>query len=145
MKPAKLRLASALGLAAVAALPARAMTNPELNPELPPTLKSGAVTYMSGGISRDQQSAMERVASGYPLELHFLASGPAYGPSYVPVKIRDRTGKVVLDARSNGPLMLADVPDGHYTVSARHAGKTERLDVNVEHGKHEMLAFDWRR
>jgi hypothetical protein len=144
MRPAKLGLTSALGLALIAALPARAMMNPELNPELPPTMKNGAVKYMSGGISRDQQSAMERDASGYPLELRFLASGRAYAPAYVPVKIRNHSGKVILDATSDGPLMLADVPDGHYTVSARHAGRTETLDANVEHGKRETLAFDWK-
>ena len=133
------RLASVLGLAMVAALPARAT----INPELPPTLKTGPVTYMSGGISREQQSAMKHAASRYPLELRFLASGPAYGPAYVPVTIRDHAGHVVLDSASDGPLMLATLPDGRYTVSARHAGKTETLKANVRHGEHEMLAFDW--
>ncbi|HUH93347.1 MAG TPA: carboxypeptidase regulatory-like domain-containing protein [Casimicrobiaceae bacterium] len=144
MRQAKPGLAGVLGLAAIAALPARAMMNPEMNPELPPTLRSGAVKYMSGGISNDQQSAMERDASGYPLELRFLAGGRVYGPAYVPVKIRNPAGKVILDATSDGPLMLADLPDGHYTVSARHAGRTETLDANVEHGKRETLAFDWK-
>jgi hypothetical protein len=136
------RIAGALGFALIAAaLPVRAAINPDL---LPPKIRSGDVTYLSGGISRQQESAIERAAPGYPLELRFLASGPAYGPAYVPVTIRDRAGKVVLDAASDGPMMLADVPDGRYSVTARHAGKTETLEANVQHGKHRMLAFDWK-
>lgn len=134
-------IASALGLALIAALPARANTDPAL---LPPTLKSGPVTYMSGGISREQQFAMERDGSQYPLELRFVADGPAYALVYVPVTIRDSSGHVVLDASSDGPLLLANLPDGRYTVSAWYKGQKETLQANVEHGQHETLAFDWK-
>ena len=134
-------IASALGLALLAALPARASTNPDL---LPPTLKSGLVTYMSGGISREQQFAMERDSAQFPLELHFLASGPAYALAYVPVTIRDQSGRVVLDTSADGPLLLADLPDGQYTVSARYNGQTETLAGTIQHGQHQTLAFDWK-
>lgn len=134
-------IASALSLALISAPAAYANTNPDL---LPPVLKSGSVTYMSGGISREQKFAMERDSSRYPLELHFLAEGPAYALVYVPVTIRDSSGRVVLDASSDGPLMLADLPDGRYTVSAWYKGQEEKLQVDVRHGQQQTLAFDWK-
>ncbi|HTS20976.1 MAG TPA: carboxypeptidase regulatory-like domain-containing protein [Casimicrobiaceae bacterium] len=113
--------------------------------DVPPVHNSGSVSYVSGGISSEQQAAMERDWGGYPLELRFLAGGQAsWEPSYVPVTIKDHAGNVVLDASSYGPLMLAKLPDGEYTVSARYAGRTETLEADVENGKHTMLAFDWQ-
>ncbi len=141
MSDTGLRAAGALALVLMAAIPAWATTNPDL----PPKLTRGQVTYMTGGISREQQSAMKQAASRYSLELHFLVSGPAYVvPAYVPVTIEDRAGNVIFDASAYGPLMLAKLPDGRYTVSAQYAGKTETLDVRIRRGKRETLAFDWK-
>jgi hypothetical protein len=141
------RFAAALGLAIFATLPARAAIAPAstMNPDLPPTLRHGNVTYMSGGISRAQAAVIKRMARDYPLELHFLESGPAYGvPVYVPVTIKNRTGRTILDTTADGPFMLAKLPDGAYTVSAEHDGRVERLAANLAHGKHATLAFDWK-
>jgi hypothetical protein len=134
-------IGSVLALGLLATMPARAATNPDL----PPIITRGAITYMSGGISPEQESAMHHEAMAYSLELRFLESGRAYGaPAYVPVKIRNRSGEVVLDSSSDGPLMLAKLPDGQYTVSARYGGKTEVLRANVNHGDHRTLVFDWK-
>jgi hypothetical protein len=131
-------LAAALGAATGAwAIP---------NATLPPEQTQGAVTYMSGGIGRSQQLAMKRAASRYALELEFLHTGKAYDGSlaYVPVTIKDRTGKVVFDAASDGPVMLLKLPAGRYTIIARNADKTDTARVSIEHGKHQTLAFDWK-
>jgi len=134
-------IASVLALGLVATTQVRAAPDPDL----PPIITRGAITYMSGGISPEQESAMQHEATAYSLELRFLESGRAYGaPAYVPVKIRNRSGEVVLDSSSDGPLMLAKLPDGQYTVSARYGGKTEVLPVNVKHGDHRTLVFDWK-
>ena len=137
----KVALASVLALGLLAATPARTATNPDL----PPIIARGAVAYMSGGISPGQESAMQQEATAYPLELRFLESGRAYGgPAYVPVKIRSHSGQVVLDSSSDGPLMLAKLPDGQYSVSARYGGETEVLRADVNHGEHCTLVFDWK-
>ena len=135
-------MAAALGMAATgwAAMDA----------DLPPEQTQGKVTFLSGGIGSDQQAAMKRVASEYPLELDFLESGDAHATSRaafaagVQVTITDRTGQVVLDARSDGPFLLATLPDGSYTIRAENAGKIETRQVMVERCKHRTVVFEWK-
>ena len=113
---------------------------------LPPEQTSGPVTYLSGGVGEDQQAAMQQAATKYPLELWFTQGAKAAEVfmANVPVTIKDRTGKVILDARSDGPLMLAKLPDGRYTITAQHSGKTERRKVKIEHGRQETVVFNWK-
>ena len=121
-----------------------------MDADLPPEQTQGKVTYLSGGIGLDQQAAIKQAANEYPLELEFLESGEAYAVPHavltagVQVTITDRTGKVVLDARSNGPFMLARLPDGQYTISADNTGRVETRRVTVERGKHRTVVFEWR-
>jgi hypothetical protein len=117
-----------------------------MDADLPPEQTQGKVTYLSGGIGLDQQAAMKQAANEYPLELEFLESGGPYAvfAADVQVTITDRTGKVVLDARSNGPFMLARLPDGQYTISAENTGRVETRRVIVERGKHRTVVFEWK-
>lgn len=141
-KTTMLRMSAALAAAMGAATSAWAMTDATL----PPEQTQGAVTFMSGGIDRSQHLAMKHAASRYALELDFLHPGKAYAASlaYVPVTIKDRTGKVVFDGASDGPVMLLRLPAGRYTITARNVDKTETARVSVERGKHQTLAFDWK-
>jgi hypothetical protein len=113
--------------------------------DLPPAQTSGQVTYLSGGVGKDQQAAIKHEASNYPLEMKFLRTGkgPAEYLTAIPVTIKDQTGKVVLDTRSDGPLMLAKLPDGKYTITAEEAGKSELRHVTVAQGKHRTVVFRW--
>lgn len=117
-----------------------------MDADLPPEQTQGKVTYMSGGIGLDEQAAMKRAASEYPLELDFVDSGDGHAVfmAGVQVTITDRAGSVVLEARSDGPFLLARLPDGQYTISAGHTGKVETRQVTVEQGKHKTVVFDWR-
>ena len=117
-----------------------------MDADLPPEQTQGKVTYLSGGIGLDQQAAIKQAANEYPLELEFLESGEGHAvlTAGVQVTITDRTGKVVLDARSDGPFMLARLPDGQYTISAENTGRVETRRVIVERGKHRTVVFEWR-
>jgi hypothetical protein len=114
---------------------------------LPSEKTRGQVIYLSGDISKNQEGAIQRAVSQYPLELKFSQGGSVSAMKMtlenIPVTIKDDAGKVVLDARSHGPLMLAKLPDGRYTISAESAGRTETRTVDVERGKHETVVFNW--
>ncbi len=113
---------------------------------LPPEQTQGTVTYLTGGIGNKQASAIKHAAPKYALELEFLQNKkvPAASMTSVPISIKDHTGKVILDARSDGPFLLAKLPNGQYTITAQNAGKTETRKVNIEHGKHKTVMFDWK-
>ena len=100
---------------------------------------------MSGGIDRHQALAMKLAASRYSLQLDFLLPGKAYGVlAYIPVTIKDAAGHIVLDRASDGPLMLVQLPEGRYTVTAKNAGKTETIGLSIVRGQHRTVAFDWK-
>jgi hypothetical protein len=117
-----------------------------MDADLPPEKTQGKVTYLSGGIGLDQQAAIKQAANEYPLELDFLENAEVRTvfTAGVQVTITDRTGEVVLDARSDGPFMLARLPDGQYTISADNTGRVETRRVTVERGKHRTVVFEWR-
>jgi hypothetical protein len=127
-----------LGLTAAAAAKSTA--------DLPPEHTNGPVTYMSGGVGSDRAAAMKRESSRFPLGLEFVQGKKDQHAMYladVPVTIKSAEGRVLLDTRSDGPYLLASLPDGHYTISAEHAGKSETRQVQVEHGKHQRVVFEW--
>lgn len=116
-----------------------------INPNLPPEESEGAIAYMSGGIDSNQALAMQHAASKYSLELEFLLPGDTHEvPAYVPVTIKDTAGDLILDRASDGPLMLVQLPDGRYTITAQISGKAETVDVSLAPGQHKTLAFDWK-
>ena len=114
--------------------------------DLPPVRTQGAVTFMSGGIGLDQQAAMKETAYQYPLELEFLEDSEAHGflAAGIQVTITDHTGKVVLDARSDGPFLMAILPDGQYTISAENSGRVKVRQVTIERDKHTTVVFAWK-
>jgi hypothetical protein len=130
----------ALALVTTAAVAAATMSS------LPPEQKQGPTAFMSGGAGADQRAAMKHAASGYPLELEFV-HGIKRAREYlsgVHVDIKGANGQTALKTVSDGPLLLAKLPTGRYSVSATNAGHTETKNVTIADGKHQRLLFDWK-
>lgn len=116
------------------------------NANLPAGHTKGPITYVSGGVGSEEAIAMKREASRFPLSLEFVQGMKDQHAMYladVQVTIKNAAGRVVLATRSDGPYLLASLPDGHYTISAKHAGRSEIRQVRVEQGKHQTMVFDW--
>lgn len=114
-------------------------------PALPPLLHSGSISYLSGGIGSDQSAAIKSVMHNYSLTLEFAGKTNG-GNEYladVPVQIADAHGTTVLKTDSHGPFMLLSLPDGRYTVTARHDGKTQRRTVNIASATRAHEVFIW--
>lgn len=110
---------------------------------LPAEQRQGAVAFRSGGIGEDEAAAMLAAARDYPLALEFVArSGEDRGGwlADVDVAIRDGRGNEVLHTRANGPVLLARLPAGRYTVTAQNgeAQRTQRVDVPA-HGTRRVV------
>jgi len=113
--------------------------------QLPPTEHAGPVTFISGGTDANQADAMQRATASYPLELDFLWGRGAKETEIANVEwsIRNTTGQTLADARSTGPMVLASLPDGRYTVTATYDGKALTRDVTVQKGKHDRVVLEW--
>ena len=112
---------------------------------LPPEATQGAVTYRTGGVGESEAMAMRHAEAKYPLSLEFVQR--AYPKdeylAYADVTIKDHAGNTMLKAMSDGPYLLAKLPNGHYTVMATENGKTETRHIVVAAHKPDHLVFVW--
>jgi hypothetical protein len=112
---------------------------------LPPERTQGTVTYVTGGIGKDESDAMKRAASHYSLVIDMSSpAGPrAQYVSDVKIDIRDQKGAMVLGLTSDGPILLANLPPGRYTINAEKNGKSQQRNVVVGSGSRPRVAFSF--
>ena len=135
------RIATTVVFAAASALAAGAA----LATALPQEQSQGPVTFLSGGIGKDEALAMKHAEAKYPLSLVFVEKAKPRDEylASVAVTIKDGKGNTELQATSEGPYLLAKLPDGKYTVTAEHDGKTERRHIVVASAKPKQVVFAW--
>ena len=108
----------------------------------------GTVPYVSGGVTSDEADAMRAQAQRYPLEVTMATPGEAQGyndfVAGTTFQVRDARGRVVLDAADIGPILLADLPPGDYTLQANYEGSTQTRHVHVGRDGHAKVTFLWR-
>lgn len=135
----KAALTAILGLLAAGSGYSQAMAG------LPPVHQDGAVEYLSGGIGKDEATAVEKASHHWPLTLAFSQQGQrrAEYTADVAVLVRDAQGHTALQAKADGPYLLARLAPGHYTVEATLAGKTLHRKVDIKAGHMARETFLW--
>ena len=111
---------------------------------LPPLQTFGSVNYITGGIGLDESTAIKSAEKDFSLSLLFAQTKRGEYLSDVKVSIKDEAGKSVLEAVSDGPMLLARLPAGAYTVSAEYDGKTLTKTVRIEGKGVTRVGFVWR-
>ena len=111
---------------------------------LPPVQTYGSVSYVTGGIGLDESAALKAAEKNFALSLLFAQTRRGEYLADVKVSIKDRAGKTLLEAVSDGPFLLAQLPAGTYQVSAEYAGKALAKTVRVEPKGGTRVAFVWR-
>ena len=108
-------------------------------------VQPGAVTYLTGGTQAPQAEAMYAAAANYPLQLDFLWGRGAKESeiSKVDWSIQNPAGQTLVNAQSTGPIVLASLPDGHYTVKAMHDGTELTRNITVQNGKQDTVLLEW--
>ena len=137
------KLATMSTLIASIAFAAPAFSSTSAN--LPAEHRAGPVTYMSGGIGTDEANAMKAAEHRYNLALEFVRKAKPRDDyiAGIAVKVKDPSGKMLLNTQSDGPFLVARMPAGKYTVAADHDGHllTKTVDVTPKH--HSRLVFVW--
>jgi hypothetical protein len=135
-------------MALFAAAGASASIPPAYRSHLPPVTRAGDIAFVSGGRDVEEEASIKRAAQEYPLELVFEEKDRPFDRDFienVPVTIRDAKGDVVLQARSTGPILLARIPPGHYTVEAKWDAWTFSKAITIEPNDRERVVFSWWR
>jgi len=112
---------------------------------LPPVQTSGQVEYLTGGVGKDEATAMERAGRQWPLTLQFAVNEKPkpHFTADVKVTVRDRKGHTVLETTADGPFLLVKLPAGRYAVTATLADKTLNRQVLVKNGQNAKALFLW--
>jgi hypothetical protein len=88
---------------------------------------------------------MKQAASRYSLSIEM--SSPAVPRAEyvadVKIDIRDQQGKTVLSTTSDGPILLANLPPGRYTISAAKSGQSQKRDIVVGSGVRPSVKFSF--
>jgi hypothetical protein len=97
------------------------------------------ILYVTGGVGNDERAAMEAMVDQYNLKLEFAMRGGNYLGD-VRVMLR---GPVSLDVISDGPLFLAKLPPGTYSVTAIADGQTRAQNVVVGESRQKSVTLFW--
>ena len=105
------------------------------------------VPFVNGGITKDEADAMRQEATRYSLEVTLARRGETPGRNEfvadARLRVTDGSGRVVLERNDTGPIFLASLPDGTYTVEASYNGLSKSQRVQVSRGRHAQVTFLW--
>jgi hypothetical protein len=96
--------------------------------------------YIAGGIGLDESEQMKAMSRDFALSLTVAAKSCAYLAD-TQNKIRDATGRVVLDTQMDSPYLLVDLAPGKYSVEATFQGKSQRRNVDLSANLPTKIAF----
>jgi hypothetical protein len=136
-------LALALAVCSVAAVSQAAVFQ---NPPIQMTPQG--VEFMCGGSGGDERAFMDMVAPRWAATFQFAANqgkdGGRNAVAGVRLRVRDAYNDFqLMDVRADGPLLLARLRPGTYTVEATLDGLTLIQRVNVVQGGSARALFVW--
>jgi hypothetical protein len=88
------------------------------------------VSFVSGGVGENSIAALKARESEFNLKLVFTLTEGAYLAD-VGVKITDAAGRTVIEHVTDGPIFMARLLPGTYTVAATYNGKPQVRKVQV--------------
>lgn len=100
------------------------------------------VMYVSGGVGTEAVELLKSIEKHFNLKMVFADKAGEY-LSEVKVTITDSGGRVLLDAVTEGPLLMAKLPAGGYRIDATFDGRSERQNVRVSANKLTSVGFQW--
>ncbi|MEO8152457.1 MAG: hypothetical protein ABI605_05255 [Rhizobacter sp.] len=103
---------------------------------LPEQQMSGSVAYVTGGIPFEQIPAFVSARRAYALniEVYEKAGTKNEFTADAQVKLFDRSGNVVLEAKTEGPYLWAKVPPGQYRLQTTLNGRMQEQRVAISTG-----------
>jgi hypothetical protein len=87
-------------------------------------------SFVAGGVGASSQEELKAREREFNLKLVFTLVEGNYVAD-VNVVIRDAGGRSVLEHVAPGPLLMAKLPRGTYTVSATYEGRTQSRKVSI--------------
>lgn len=114
--------------------------------EMPVTQKSAnGIVYITGGVGDEERDELKELESSYNTRVLMIAAHGEF-MSEITLRILDKGGKEILRVESAGPIFLANLPNGAYTVEAAASSgaiKSAKLSVPAKNPKVKtVVRFD---
>ena len=93
---------------------------------------SSEVPHLSGGVGKEGMAEIAAVEKEYNLKALFVRGPAGEYLALVSVKITDSKGNVALETMTDGPVLLAKLEPGKYTVSATTQSDNKTLTKNIK-------------
>ena len=103
--------------------------------------KQQGTRYVTGGMTEEENRQMGKLAQRFPMHIVFQAAGQDEPIRDVDVTVRDISGNIVLQAKSEGPLFFVEVIGGRYTVDAEYAGEKQSQTKDLTGRRYQRLRF----
>ena len=102
------------------------------------------VPYISGGVGTDSREELLAKEKDYNLKIVVAATSGDFLAD-VKIVIESARNERVLDATMEGPILLAMMPPGTYTVRATSDAQTQTKTVTIASQGQRQLDFRWPR
>lgn len=97
--------------------------------------------FVTGGVGLEEEQILKVMAADYTLKILVTQRGKFL--SDINITILDSENHLLLDAKTDGPLMYANLEPGVYRVEARGFGEHFKRSVNVRSGRQAQMIFRW--
>ena len=106
--------------------------------------RAGNIEYITGGVGTSEQQQVNAFAQdhNYNLKLVFTLDAGNYLAD-VDVVLRNQRGETLVHDVADGPMLVAKVPQGTYTVTASYNGATRSQTVRVGQDGLRTAYFRW--
>ncbi len=109
-----------------------------------PMKTDGGIPYVTGGVGDRQQAMLESHYDDYSFKLVNVSDAERSGyVADVEVWIMNDDGDKILHTNVNGPWLIADLPEGSYSLKAAFGGDTHNHDFTVSDDESRRLVLTW--
>lgn len=93
--------------------------------------RSGAVSWVCGGVGADERRAIEALRPQARLEVLFVTAKRGAYVSDAELEVQGAGGESLLHVTADGPVCLLDAPAGTYGLTASSGGATRKARATV--------------
>jgi hypothetical protein len=105
-------------------------------------VRAADVPFVSGGAGADERADLEAKQADYNLKIVVAATSGDYLAD-VWIVIDSSARKGLLEAKMEGPILLAKLPPGTYTIKATYGPSTQTQTVSVPGQGLREASFRW--
>lgn len=103
-----------------------------------------ATTYVNGGVGKEEEALMRRIAKDWPLRMTFSERKDNEFVADVNLLVTDQRGAPMLALGNAGPMTYATLPAGKYRITASLHGVTESREVTLDGKQGKDVYFHWK-